>query len=142
MDIVRRNTDYALRAMVNLAQNHQKEPISSRTISQQEGVPYQLMNKLLQKLNKARLIKSYMGPKGGFVLEREPSKINLQEIIEAVQLPISLNRCLLSKDACPRQKVCTIRQKLNGLQEYMEEYLKNITLNELVNDKPAKKKLT
>ncbi|MFC1781546.1 RrF2 family transcriptional regulator, partial [Planctomycetota bacterium] len=132
MDIVRRNTDYALRAMVNLARNHENEPITSRTISQQENIPYHLTCKLLQKLNKAKLLKSYMGPYGGFGLERKPSKINLLEIIEAVQAPISLNRCLLAKDACPRQNSCTIREKLSGLQEYMGEYLSNITLDALV----------
>jgi len=132
MDIVRRNTDYALRAMVNLARNYNEGPVSSRTVSKQENVPYQLSCKLMQKLNNTGLVTSCMGPKGGFGLSREPSKINLLEIIEAVQNPISLNRCILSKETCPQQKHCAVRPKLVKLQEYIGGYLGNITLAELV----------
>ena len=39
MDIIRRNTDYALRAMINLAGNYGKNLVSSRSISQQEKIP-------------------------------------------------------------------------------------------------------
>lgn len=142
MDIVRRNTDYALRAMVNLARNYENGPVSSRTIAKQENVPYQLMCKLMQKLNNAGLVTSYMGPKGGFGLSREPSKINILEIIETIQKPISLNRCLLSRDICPRHKQCPVRPKLLDLQEYIGKYLSNISLDELAsgNPKRAKKK--
>jgi Rrf2 family iron-sulfur cluster assembly transcriptional regulator len=140
MDIVRRNTDYALRAMVHLARNYDKGPVSSRTIADQENVPYQLTCKLMQKLNNAKLVTSYMGPKGGFGLSREPSKINLLEIIETVQAPISLNRCMLSKETCPQIKHCTVRPKLVELQKYIGNFLSNITLNELVPDRTKKGK--
>jgi Rrf2 family iron-sulfur cluster assembly transcriptional regulator len=132
MDIVRRNTDYALRAMVNLARNYDKGLVSSRTVSKQENVSYQLTCKLLQKLNNAGLVTSYMGPKGGFGLSKEPSKINLLEIIEAIQSPISLNRCLLYKGFCPKQKDCPVRPKLLELQKYIGSFLGNITLDELL----------
>ncbi len=142
MDIVRRNTDYALRAMVNLARNYENGPVSSRTISEKESVPYQLMCKLMQKLNNAGLVTSYMGPKGGFGLGREPTKINILEVIETIQKPISLNRCLLNRDICPRHKQCPVRPKLLGLQEYIGKYLSNITLDELAsgNSKKTKKR--
>ena len=142
MDIVRRNTDYALRAMVHLARNYDNGPVSSKTISEKENVPYQLMCKLMQKLNNAGLVTSYMGPKGGFGLSREPSEINILEVIETIQKPISLNRCLLAADICPRHKQCPVRPKLLGLQEYIGKYLSGITLEELVpgSSKKIKKK--
>jgi Rrf2 family iron-sulfur cluster assembly transcriptional regulator len=140
MDIVRRNTDYALRAMVHLARNYENGPVSSRTVAEKENVPYQLMCKLMQKLNNSGLVTSYMGPKGGFGLSREPSKINILEVIEIIQKPISLNRCLLAGDICPRQKQCSVRPKLIGLQEYIGKYLSDITLDELASDNPKKAK--
>lgn len=139
MDIVRRNTDYALRAMVNMASNYEIGLVSSRTIAFQEKVPYQLMCKLMQKLHKAKLIKSTMGPKGGFCLSRKPEKITLLEVIEAVQKSLSLNRCLLSKSKCPKMKTCTIRPKLVELQGYIGNYLNNITLAELAGNESKKR---
>ena len=140
MDIVRRNTDYALRAMVHLARNYDQGPVSSRIVSKQENIPYQLACKLMQKLSNAGLVTSCMGPKGGFGLSREPSKINLLEIIETIQNPISLNRCMLSKEICPQQKNCAVRPKLVELQEYIGGYLGNITLAELVPGRTKKAK--
>jgi len=132
MDIVRRNTDYALRAMVNLASHYGNEPISTRTVAAEEDISYQLACKLMQKLQKTRLVKSCMGPKGGFVLAREPSRISLLEVIEAIQGPVSVNRCLLGSDVCPKQADCQIRKKLERLQEYIENFLKDATLSKLL----------
>ena len=131
MDIIRRNTDYALRAMVNLAGNYGKILISSKSISLQEKIPYQLTCKLMQKLHKAKFIKSTMGPKGGFELTRKPEEISILEIVEAIQAPLSLNRCILTKFDCPNKRNCKIRPKLVELQAYIGNYLTNLTLADI-----------
>ena len=131
MDIVRRNTDYAVRLMVHLAKHYGNGPISTRSAAADEEVPYQLACKLMQKLNNAKLVTSCMGPKGGFVLGAEPSKISLLEIVEAIQGPISINRCILDEKACSRNIICTVREKLADIQESMTEGLAAIMLEEL-----------
>ena len=112
MDIVRRNTDYALRAMVNLAEHYGNEAVSARELAKHCDIPYQLACKLLQRLNKARLVKSNMGAKGGFRLNKEPSRISLLKVIETIQGPVRLNRCLLSANGCSRQRSCPVKPKL------------------------------
>ena len=139
MDVLRRNTDYALRAVANLSMHYGNEPVSTRSIADQEDISYQLASKLMQKLQKVGLVKSCMGPKGGFRLTREPSKISLLEVVEAIQGPISLNRCLLAADACPKQGGCTVRAKLVGLQESIGDYLSEITLDKLLQGRGKKR---
>jgi Rrf2 family iron-sulfur cluster assembly transcriptional regulator len=131
MDVVRRNTDYAARLMVHLAKHYGDGPISTRSAAAAEQVPYQLACKLMQKLNNAKLVTSCMGPKGGFVLETEPSKISLLEVVEAIQGPISINRCVLDKDACSRNTICAVREKLTDIQTNITKGLAAITLDEL-----------
>ncbi len=138
MDILRRNTDYALRAMVNLAGHYGEDPVSTRDISQSEDISYQLACKLMQKLNNAGLVKSSMGPNGGFVLSRTPRKINLAEIIDAIQGPLSLSRCLLGENVCKKQSSCPITVKLTKLQKNIGDYLQSITLDELLQHQGVK----
>jgi len=131
MDIVRRNTDYALRAMAHLARNYGGESISTRVIAESQEISYQLACKLMQKMNDAGLVNSTMGPKGGFTLSKPSSKINLLEIIEAVQGRITVNRCMDKDDPCPRNKECPLNGKMKEMQKYIVGSLKGSTLGDL-----------
>ncbi|MBW8015419.1 MAG: Rrf2 family transcriptional regulator [Planctomycetes bacterium] len=131
MDIVRRNTDYALRAMIHLAKKYGGKSISTRVIAEREDISYQLACKLMQKMNEAGLVTSTMGPKGGFALSKEPSQINLLEIIEAVQGPLSVNRCLSEEEPCPRKDLCPLSSKMKEIQDYLVGYLSGATLGDL-----------
>jgi len=162
MDILRRNTDYALRAMVNLARHYGNGTVSTRELTAKENIPYQLACKLMQRLHSARLVESCMGPKGGFRLSKEPLKISLLEIIEVIQGPIRLNRCLLGKNVCVRQKSsirlnnrcllsknvcvrqkscpCPVRAKLAELQQCINSHLGAIMLDELAQSRGVQRK--
>jgi Rrf2 family protein len=142
MDVLRRNTDYALRAMLNLTKHYEDEPVSTRILADEEQIPYQLGCKLMQRLHDAKLVKSCMGPKGGFRLGRQPLKINLLEVIEVMQGAIRLNRCLLGLEVCERRKSCVISSKLAELQEKIRGYLAGVTLDKLAQSRATEVKQT
>lgn len=138
MDILRRNTDYALRLAVNLARHHGDGAVATRMLAEDEDVSYQLACKLMQKLHGAGLVQSDMGPRGGYRLSRSPEEIAILDVIEAVQGPLRLNRCLLRDGLCSRQGSCPVREKMQQLQEQMDGYLGSVTLGELArNRKPS-----
>ena len=139
MDVLRRNTDYALRIMVNLASHFNGEFLSARQLASEGNFSYQLGCKLLQKLGKDKLVKSSMGPKGGFVLSRKPSQITLLEIINVLQGGIRLNRCLLGGNGCEFEPECELSTKLACIQLYIDGYLGGITLEELVRSRSTGK---
>jgi Rrf2 family protein len=132
MDVLRRNTDYGLRMMVVLASHFNGEFIPARQLAKDGNFSYQLGCKILQKLHKAGLVKSDMGPKGGFALGREPAQITLMDIITALQGGIRLNRCLLGGKGCEFEPECEVHTKLACLQLYIDGYLGGITLQEIL----------
>jgi Rrf2 family iron-sulfur cluster assembly transcriptional regulator len=131
MDVIRRNTDYAIRAMVNLAVNQGKGAVTASQIAKKEGIPYDLACKLLQQLHRKKIVKSVMGAKGGFLLRKKASNISILEVIEAIQGPVSLNRCLLDARFCSRKKSCPVSKNLAKLQKTINKQLKSIKLSKL-----------
>jgi Rrf2 family iron-sulfur cluster assembly transcriptional regulator len=76
-------------------------------------------------------VDSSRGASGGFTLGRPAEDISLLEIIEAVEGPIRLNRCLLAEGACGRDTVCTVHPVWIKVQEKMLSLLGNVTLKQL-----------
>lgn len=136
MDLVRRNTDYALRLAANLAAEYNaNKALSARTLSQNNNVPYPLTCKLLQKFQHAGFIKSTMGPKGGFQLALPPDQITFLQLITTIQGPLSINRCLVDSHVCSLKEKCPLHPKLVGIQENIESQLKTMTLADLTGGK-------
>ena len=131
MSLLRQNTDYALRVMVHLAHSDVNGCISARTLAKEQEISYQFACKILQQLHEAKLVDSTMGPKGGYQLSRPSTEITMRQVIEAVQGPVDLNRCMKGLSSCPRQPSCPVTEKLAILQGQIENYLEQITLNQL-----------
>jgi len=133
MDIIRRNTDYALRMAVELAGRFGGEPHPTKEISDRQDIPYQLACKVLQRLHKAGIVRSTMGPAGGFRLSRHPSKVTVRQVVEAIQGPVRLNRCLFARNSCCLSRRCTISPELSRLQNKLNAFLDGLTLSRLSN---------
>jgi len=141
MNIVKQNTDYALRAMIDLAANYKdKAAVSVRTIAEQEDISYQFACKILQKLQGAGLVQSSMGPKGGYSLAKPPKRINLLEVLSAMQGPLTVNSCVLGHKGCPRTPACAASGKMNELQKYMEKFMADVTLDQFLKNCQSKKR--
>ena len=134
MPLINRDTDYALRALINIAKNGDKGYCSATDIAEQENMTPQFTRKILQRLVKAGVVGSRRGPKGGFYLVRKPSEITVHHVLETVQGKFEVNRCILDFTQCQRSAQCVIRKNLLGLQETIIDYFKDATLAKLLED--------
>ncbi len=132
MEVIRRNTDYAFRLMVNIAQSNGRGPVSVRRLAEMSKVPYELACKLLQKLSNQGILSSKMGAKGGYTLAKQPSEISFKDVIEAIQGPVCLNLCLTDGFFCPLKDKCPINEHLLELQKEMDRHFAAKTLDILM----------
>ena len=133
MELIRRDTDYAFRFAAQLAGVYgDGKAVSARVLAKDNQVSYALACKILQKLAAAGIVQSMMGPKGGFQLAKAPEKIGFQQLIEAVQGPVSVNKCVAGSFKCPLKGQCSAHSKMAGLQNHINGYLKELTLQEFV----------
>lgn len=137
MEIIRRNTDYALRLIIHLAQRQPGTAVSARTLSKTELVPLPLTSKLLQKMNTAGIVGSSMGSAGGFYLEKKSKDISLADVVEVIQGPLKVNKCILDESVCPRLSFCTIRKELMKFQKEIDDFYHNITIDMLAENYPS-----
>ena len=102
---ISRKVDYALRAVIDL-RGHTGEPSSLAAISARQGVPRKFLEKIVQDLARAGVVRSKRGPTGGYMLCRPPGEITFREIIEAVDGPIALNVCVGERSDCALTSTC------------------------------------
>ncbi|MGH2768521.1 MAG: RrF2 family transcriptional regulator [Actinomycetota bacterium] len=82
-------TDYALRAMVQLAAEPPGRPIKAEHLVRMQGIPLKFLLSILSELKLAHLLSSQRGPEGGYMLRRPPSDITLADVIRAVDGPLA-----------------------------------------------------
>ena len=124
---------YGLRAVINLANTKHSRPVSIGSIATEEDVSSEFLEQIFFKLKKAGLIRSIRGPGGGFVLNRTPGEISVQDILVAVGETRGLTPCTLRrKTLCNRPEPCAAHDIWTGLQKTMEDYLTKVTLKDIL----------
>ena len=134
MKFITRDTDYALRALCYIAKA--KEQVV--TVSELVGslrIPRPFLRKLLQLLNKKRILKSYKGKNGGFSLALPTNEIFLLDLMNIFQGPLELNECYFKKKACPNKKSCLLRRKMSSIEKSVAWELKTVNLASLLGRK-------
>ena len=127
--------------MVTLAKHSGNGELMSASQLVREGnIPYEVGRKLLQRLRDAKLIKSVIGSKGGFKLNRKPSAISLKKIINVLQGEVYLNECMIHGQRCEFESKCKVNTKLAPLQQLLADYLANVTLEEILQSRSKKSK--
>lgn len=119
-------TDYAIRIVSCLASGDGK--IDAQSIAESTGVTLRYSLKILHKLTRSGIVRSYKGAKGGFTLARDPEKITLYDVYETICGEISVSKCESSAEACTHpQGVCYFRNTFEDVSEYMKESFKKAT---------------
>lgn len=129
-----RGADYGTRGIIRLAKLSNSAVALVSDIAAAEGLPESYLAKIFQDMAKEGLIRSHRGAKGGFSLARPPEQITLRQIIEAVEGPIALSRCLAPWEGCDKIDTCPVYPVLAEAQQKLLTTLDNTTLWDLVNN--------
>ncbi len=126
-----RGAEYAVRAMTYLAGFPEGHIASLHEIGETQDIPESFLAKILQSLVRGGLAVSQRGAHGGFALARPASAITMQEVIEAVDGPITVNQCVLSPEDCARSASCSVHQAWLRAQAQLMDVLGTVTLESL-----------
>jgi Rrf2 family iron-sulfur cluster assembly transcriptional regulator len=107
---ITRQADYAVRAVLYLAEQGEKGRAPTSRIAQEMRIPPSFLAKIVSQLSVAGVVQTSRGARGGVSLAREPKDINLLEVIEAIDGPITLNECVPDRSACVFGNDCPVHE--------------------------------
>ena len=137
---ITQEADYALRMMCLLAKETAagNSPVGAATLAEGVAVPTRFGLKILHKLSGADLVKTSRGATGGYSLNQDPATITVRQVIEAIDGPIEINRCLSEAHAClnnPNKDCCRLHHVFEALNLQLTERLDRLTLAMVVDDR-------
>ncbi len=125
--LVTRETDYAIRCVLYLAR--EADRVASVTeIARSMHIPKSFLAKIVQRLVRSGLLESLRGAQGGLRLARDPSQLNLLEIMEAIQGPAGINMCAVNSKRCRLSSSCGVHPIWVDIRKEVEERLKRETI--------------
>lgn len=126
-------SDYALRIITAMAMHN--DIIDAGTISKETSVTQRFTLKILNKLVKGGLVKSYKGARGGYKLAASPENITLRGVIELIDGPIAIARCVDNGEACSLncdKAACIYHHIFDSISFDLAKKLDSIKINDVI----------
>jgi len=122
---------YAVTAMLDLAFHSDIKPVTLTDIAARQTISLSYLEQLFSRLRRANMVKGIRGPGGGYTLADTADKINIADIIAAVDEPIDATKCG-GEANCQKEQSCLTHDLWMGLSDQIRDYLKGITLAQLL----------
>ena len=122
---------YALRIMIDIAENSKNEYVSIKSISERQNISNKYIEQIISKLLKANMLITYRGHTGGYKLSRKPSEYKVGDILRVAEGDLNVIDCVHEYE-CPRKTICNTYSFWKGLDIVINEYADSYTLEELL----------
>ena len=136
---ITQEADYALRMMCLLAKQSAAgvSTVGAAILAEGVAVPTRFGLKILHKLSQSGLVKTSRGAAGGYSLNTDPATLTVRQVIEAIDGPIELNRCLSETHTClnnPNKDCCRLHHVFEELNHMLTERLDRLTVAMVVDE--------
>ena len=123
---------YALRMMVDLAQNKTKGFIPLKEISERQGISKKYLEQIISMLNKAGLVKSIRGAQGGYVLTMKPEEYTVGMIFRVTEGNLAPVKCVSGDESCDRKANCIPALLYEKINDAVKDVVDTTTLKDLL----------
>ena len=119
--------EYAARAVLELSLNYGQRPVKIREIAERQDIPQKYLETILLTLQRAGVVRSKRGARGGYYLARPPEAINVGEVIRAMDGPLAPIGCVsvTAHEFCPREETCGLRLVWREARDAVADILDN-----------------
>ena len=124
---------YALRVILDLAQQEDDGFLSLKGIAQRQGISQKYLEMIVAILQKAEIVVSQRGKEGGYRLQKAPNCLTVGEVIKVMEGSLAPVACLEGEEnVCVRAKECLTLPMCQRLDTMIDQYLNSITIQDLL----------
>lgn len=134
---ISRQADYAIRTIIHLANMPRGELTQTREIAHSEDIPEKYLPTIVRTMARAGLLRTLRGSHGGVSLARPASKITIRDVVEAIDGPVLLNRCLIRPGECGGdgdEVLCSLHRFWENMVEEIEREMDAVNFAALAAD--------
>lgn len=126
---------YALRMLLDLAENKDNGFISLKEIAERQNISKQYLEQIVSLLNTSKLLRANRGKQGGYMLAKNPSDITVGEVLRLTEGSLAPIACLDDEvNQCERVEICKTLPMWTGLYKVITDYLDGITLQNILDN--------
>ena len=130
---------YALRLLLDLGEHRGDGFVSLKEIAERQDISKKYLEQIIPILNKTGVLRTNRGAQGGYMLARTPDKYTVGEILRLTEGSLAPVACLEQEpNLCERQESCATLPVWRGLYRVMNDYLDNITLQDILDQEHEK----
>ena len=131
--------EYALRAVLYLAERAEPGPVRVEEIAAAVGVPANYLAKTLQALVRARVLASQRGPHGGFQLAVAAEDLPLMKIVGPFDRIVERRHCLLGRTECSDRTACAAHHSWKETADQVARFFRTTTVADIRSTSKARR---
>jgi Rrf2 family iron-sulfur cluster assembly transcriptional regulator len=133
---ITKKAEYAITILLDLALQPDNRFTTAKEIAERQGIPCTFVPQIVSILSRVGWVEAMRGPGGGVRLATELGELNIREVIETVDGPITITRCLLDDETiCSNRPLCPLHEVWVRAQEAMLKVLDDTSIADLVESK-------
>jgi Rrf2 family protein len=130
---VSRTLDYAVRCLIHMGGNPGYK-FSMKQISETQHIPQNYLAKVMRRLVNRGILRSKVGPEGGYMLRKAPHELSLREVYEAIEGEIRIVDCMDDDGLCALYENCGQLPLWDKLKFSMIRILEDTTIADMVDE--------
>ncbi len=132
MNKLNRKVEYSLMALKHMSRKMPGELTSAKEVSDSYQAPFDATARVMQMMAQSGILRSSPGAQGGYQITKDLAKVTLHELMELIQGPTQIAKCMHKQEPCEIQNSCNIVSPVHTLNQKLNEFYKNVTLKELL----------
>lgn len=138
MNKINRKLEYALMALKYMSKKIPGELTSAKEVSDAFSTPFDATARVMQQMaQKGGILRAEYGASGGYQITKDLAKVSMHDLVEIIDGPTALVKCLHKEAPCEIQGTCNIVSPVTTLNNKLVEFYKSLSLKELLVERPA-----